>query len=239
MKAFWVVAGLALSVTLLFCKDMSQIHLSVGNKNIHIKSPENFHEVTRNYPEYKKIGEMFTPPQNLFLAMFLPEEHLGFIMKDEYKVLERYITLQTLKDLSLQRLSRETFKETKNKLEKNIMTLLERIVNETNARLDETGKRISTDYNTDFKVQINKAHPLGIAHEEENALVYSMLIKAQNQLMNKKIETEVIVGTSSIIFVNGAFLMLHVFSGFESQKDIDWAEDLSIKFAKSILDSNK
>lgn len=225
---------LNIGISHLFSGDTKQINISVGYQKLNIKSPDKFHEVSNVYPEYKKIGEIFTPPQNLFLGMFVSETDLGYIMKGKPKELSRCMILSTLKELKHQFMSYSKFESSKEGMKKKILTSLDEIVKKSNASLTEKEEKILIDYGKDFKIQIGEVKPLGILFESKNALTIAYLIKVK---ANKK--DSVVVVASSMVLIKSAYLMTFIYSDFNSQKDIDWVGKESKKWIESIQSSNQ
>lgn len=238
MKILRVVYISLLCFLPLFCTNTTQVNISIGNKELHIKSPDKFHEISSAYPEYKKMGEMFTPPSHRFLGLFVTEQDLGYVMKGQPKEsLDRYMMLQTIKEIEPQNITHSKFISFKESMKKNIAISIDKTKQKANTEFDKVKSNLSSNYSIDYSVKVGEIYPLGVSLEYDDVLTLSYLSKYNFKVNGNNVEKVVVYG-SSLVLIKGKLLVTTVYSMFNSQEDIDWVKIKSKEWVDSILATN-
>lgn len=218
--------------------DTKNIPIEVGEVKIDVPAPTGLFEISSISPETRKIYEIMTPSYNRLLAVFLPEDELGIIMKGEQPELQRYMSLQVFRKLENEIISAAQFQKIIAPLKEQKSTILSKYKNHVAESLKSVGDNISREYNKSLDIKLGEQVHLGIFLEQQNALGFVTLTKYQTKEENKELEYIVVVGTTMLL-TKDKTLFAYVFSPYESQDDINWVKSKSQEWANSILTSNK
>lgn len=213
------------------------VTIKIGKKNIYVPAPAGFHEISRLSPEIRKQAETFTPPNNRLLAVFVPESDLGRIMKGESPESGRYMFLQVYRKFENTDASSVLFRQFVDPMKKEQEILLEKVRYKVGPLLDNAARTLSKDLGISMKVKIGEQVSLGMFMEENDAVGFAVLSKAQVSVEGQNLDRLVVSGVA-IIRAKGKILFAYIYSNYQTQEDLEWIRDTLRRWVDKILISN-
>ena len=224
MKILLYVVLLTLSLSVK--ADIGEVEIDVGGVPISIKAPNGFREIILVSPETRKIMETLTPPTNRLLAGFVSEEDFGRIMKDEEPDFNRYIMLQSNRNLENRNFSKEQFQMLTRQLKEQQNTILQEQKSKVEKLLEGASKSFADDFDTSVDIKMGEQITLGIFNDKPNTIGLMSLAKYSGEVGNDKFDY-IMAGGVSFVLARGKLIYVYVFSLYESQNDIDWVKSKS------------
>jgi len=212
--------------------------IGVGGTEISIPAPEGFHEISKLSSETRDHFETFTPPDNRLLGVFLLEEDLGLLMKDETPDVRRYMLLQSYRKLEDYDLSRREFDELADSIKEQNNSLMQEVKREVESLLAATSEKLSEEYQTSVAFQVSNSVPLGVFLERRNAIGYANLTKYETAIEDE-VENSTMIMSISLLRLKNRLLYAYVYERYETQESIDWVRKTSTQWAKAMLEANQ
>ncbi len=226
---------LSLSLLFLIPSSVLAVEISVGTTRLSIPAPIGYSLVTSDMQPYVKLTERFVPPMNEEFAKFLPEADAAMAARGEIPQPKRYFYVQTAKSLIQPFISKNDFAQFKQKIKTQNEDIFKKAKIQTPDLLEKINKSISTDYNVDLGVSIDQALPLPSHSETERSLAYSTFVKYKINDEEGKPSSFEIIGTSTIVHVQGKVLFLYVNA---EKSGLDWCRSESRKWADAVIAAN-
>ena len=224
MKILLYVILFALSLSVN--ADTGVVEVDVGGVRISVKAPNGYREIILVSPETRKILETFTPPSNRLLAGFVSEEDFDSIMKDEEPDFNRYILLQSNRNLENRDFSKAQFQILTNQLKEQQNTILQKEKSKVNKLLDDASKSLSDDFDTSVNIKMGEQITLGLFNDSSNSIGLITLARYAGEVGGDKFDY-IMAGGVSFVLARGKLLYIYAFSRYENQNDIDWVKSKS------------
>ncbi len=206
------------------------VEITIGDMPIAVPAPDGFEEVSRASADMDRLGHVLTPPGNRFYAMFLSNEEAESVRNGNPPTLQRYMTVQTLKDLEREPLGNWDIKEIIDAVREDARQGLEKYKNEVNRIIDNQINAAAPKGG----LSMEKSVPLDIYLDEETAL--GSLQKISYKTPDGPMEVAVAM---TVAVIKRKIVYLYVFNQYESEEDADWARDTALEWVEKIYIANK
>lgn len=211
----------------------SSADVVIGGVEMSIKSPEGFVEISDISPQTRNIMEKFVPPTNRLLGLFVTQDDLARIHNGSGPEMNRYMMLQTNRQLEAMRISDSDFGQLSNQVREQQFTLMKKHRGEIDELVDHASKRFSDEYDTKFKVEVGEQLPLGVFNDQPAAIGIGFLGRYQIDVEGEMIDSVVASGVSYVLHEN-KLLYMYVYSSYRDTADIDWIKATTIDWVGSL-----
>lgn len=227
-----VIVFTSLSITTAHA-DTRSLEVSIGGDRFELNSPDGFHEISGLSPDLRSIMETVTPPINRLLGVFVSERDLGRILNNDDLEFDRYMLLQTNRQLENRKISENDFKQIASIIRDQQNTLLEDYREKIDSLASEASRDLSENLDLSIDLKIGQQYPLGVFHDTPGVISLAHIGKYRMQIQGQGQEY-VMVFSTTLMVVNQRLLYLYVYSEFEDQSDIDWVRSTTIAWIDSI-----
>lgn len=207
------------------------VEIKIGDMPIAVPAPEGFVEMSRESAEMDRLGHVLTPPGNRFYAMFLPKDEAEGVRNGQQPTLERYMTVQTLKDLEFEPLGNWDIRQIIDAVREDAKQGLEKYRDDVNRVIDS---QINANAPQEARLSMETSVPLDIYLDEETAL--GSLQKIRYKTPDGTMEVAVAM---TVAVIKRKVVYLYVFKQYEGEDDADWARRTALDWIEQIYIANK
>lgn len=216
--------------------DTQNVTIDLGDRPVSIPAPAGFYEISQLSPKTRKLAEAVTLPDSRLLAVYVSEDDLGRIMRDESPKFGRYMVLQASRSLEHLNVSDALFSQLVAQVKQQQDTLAKKTKEEVGPLLDDSAGKLSKEYGFPLKLEVGELVSLGVFMEKSDAVGFAML---QNNRVSANGQFDYLtVGGAAIMRVKGKILRAHVNSDYKSPKDAEWARSTLSTWVDQILATN-
>ena len=230
MKKLLLLLLLSLGLISLVYADAENFSFKTSNTVINVKTPSGFFESSYIDPEIEELVKMLYP-RELF------NFHSVLVPKDFYEKNDRYIILVTLTELNDTNISKGDFKDLKDTLRDEQLTLMSEILDDANEIIDNSVSDINSNWGTDLKLSINETTPLGVFIDSNKAISINTIM-AGNFSASGVEENLLVLNSTTFIHIKNRLIIAYVYSNFNSSTDIIWLEAKTKELVELMLKAN-
>src|SRR6185503_2873556 len=151
--------------------------INVGSTEISVPAPPGFAPVTSEMKATYQLQQQFVAPMNQLFLGFIEEGEVGTAMTDELPALNRTCTIQALKQLVGQTVSKSQFAELKKELKAQNEKMISKIEKGLPGAMKKINDGITKEYGVDVGLQLGQMIPLPVHEETDRTIAFSMLVK--------------------------------------------------------------
>lgn len=213
------------------------VEVNVGGTTIILPAPKGFTNVTDPYSDTYGWFLDITPETNTLQAVFIPHKNAASLLKGEEVELQRYMMIQTFKNLETSAFTLNDFSEYR----KSIREAQEKAKILSHDRmeelLEESNKRLNKRYESHISLSIGEPISLGVVREDVNSITASYLTKVNTSIDDQNTE-RVMAGTMVNLLVKGKLFYLYIFSRYEEEGDLTWTQEAAHRWTNQVISSN-
>ena len=209
--------------------------INVGNAEISVPVPPGFAPVTKEMKLTYQLQQQFVAPMNQLFLGFIAEGEVGTAMTDELPSLNRTCTIQALKQLVGQTVTKSQFAELKKELKSQNEKLISKMEKEIPGAMKKINDGITKEFGVNVGLELGKMVPLPVHEETERTMASSMYVKYEMGKQLAKATSFVGVVTATYAHVKGKLLFLYC-NGQE--QDLQWSRTTSKAWADALIAAN-
>ena len=198
--------------------------VTLGRHDVSLPVPEDFADPSSVPPEQHVLAERLTPPNNRLLALMLTKDYLAQRAAGDKPHMSRYLLVQTIRAAEDSAIDAALFEQLKAQLRQNADAWLAKARDtakpQADAAIHEVGKQVGDPA---VSVEMGAMKSLGIfdEHPDSIALATVQPIAATTSAGQHAFNQVMAFG---IVLVDRRPVLAALYSDYDSQADIDWAE---------------
>ena len=229
MKTARFLAALAAWTTLLAAPGAQAgapdgASITLGHHNVWLPVPVDFADPSSTPPEQRAIADRLTAPSNRMLAVMLTQDYLARRSAGDKPHLSRYMLVQTIRAVEDPGVDAPSFEQLKAQFRQNADAFLAKAradnQPQTDAAIQDLGRQIG---DPTMSVKMGAMKSLGIfdEHPDSIALATVQPIAATASGGQHGFNQVMALG---VVLLHHRPLLAAIYSDYESEGDIDWAE---------------
>lgn len=214
------------------------VDTEIGGVKIKIPPPKGFAEISSVSPQLVSMFSEMCPQTNRLLGVFLSEDDIGRVLRDQFPEMRRYMLAQSVTALDSLSFTKYQFAELRKMLREQYDTFFEDKEEYVNSLLDNMENVISKRTGERVGLSIGDIVPLGVESESSTGIAVSQLTKYQLSVLGKP-EDHVVVASFVVTFIKGKVIYLYVFSNFADKVDLNWVRKQADAWHRRVLAINQ
>lgn len=240
MSVFVRVARIPATVLVLcgLASIVRAVDVHIAGQTIPVPAPTGFSEIGKIAPNTFSMFEAVLPVENRLLAVFVSEENVGRLLRGEAPVLDKYMLVDSPKELEESTLTKAQFAGLRTALRRQYAAPTQNAPERMNEAVVKAGKALSRLSGTQVDLTVEGIAPLGIDSETASSITMSLLARYKTLAGNEHVQ-QVTAGTTTTLLVKGKILHLNVYRVYKDENDLAWTRERSQSWVKSILTTNE
>ena len=229
MKIARLIAALAAWATLVGAPGVradapDAASVTLGRHDVSLPVPEDFADPSSVSPEQRALAERLTPPSHRLLALMLTQDYLAQRAAGDKPHLSRYLLVQAIRATEESGVDAAHFEQLKTQLRHNADAWLAKTKElakpQVDATLHEVGKQVGDPA---VSVEMGTMKFLGIFDEHADSIAMATVqpIMASTSAGQHDFNQ---VMAFAVVLVDRRPVVASLYSDYDSQADIDWAE---------------
>lgn len=225
--AVFLLAGISLSV--------GAVDIDVGGRQVTVTIPDGYTELTSNMSPYYEISQAYIAPTNYRYLSLIPKAKADALLNGEVVELERYMNVESEKEISIRSVSAARFDEFRGFLRTTLDEAFEEVSKRLPGMFDKANAKLSESFDVDIALSTENMVPLPIHLDSTNALASSMYINYEFSISDEDMGSYVVAVTMLFLHVKDKVLFLYVYG---SESDLEWTRDFADNWAVQIVAAN-
>ena len=215
----------------------SVLSLQIGEKTIHLPTPQGFIETSKKSQEFWNTVQMYGAGDACIVAHFVTEQNLRSFESGKTVIFKQYMLVQTPRRAESITATQAQF----DKLRKGTVDLQNNLTSHLEPRLaaeaEQVSKAASAGQGTPIHIHLGEVVPVSIDRNDSQTLIYTILAQASVS-DNKANSSQNMVSTSAYCFVAGKVVMLVAYRYFNSPQDLQATRNFVNAWAIALLAAN-
>jgi len=233
-KTYMLLVFFLLAITF----DTHAVEITVGDVKINVPPYSEFSEISSISTETFEMFQGMCPPSNYLLAVFLTQDDVGRLLLGEPAILNRYMMVQSYKEIETLTLTKHQFVEIRREIRKQWDSLSQESRKSIDQMTEKAGDVFSDKYDIELAFKIGDIVPLGVDSETTSSITVSQLAKYNINLDGEDVESVMAYATTTLL-VKGKVIYLYVYKQYQTEKDIEWVRKTTEEYTKQILSANE
>ena len=219
---------------------VSSVSASLGTDTIELPVLDDFTYPGEVPPVIRDITARATPASNRFIAVMMPRPYLQELMTGKRSYLTRYLVVQTIRAGEQMVMPDNAFEQVRRTFRSDAQALLKRSQDATRARsaqaVHDTGTTLGDPAMT---VETGPMKSLGVFDDEPDAIALASVQPITSSSSGGGIRKFNQVSAMAIVAVHRKPLLVTLNAEYESQEDIDWAEQQAREWIRRVRELNR
>ena len=198
--------------------------VTLAHHDVSLPVPADFADPSSTPPEQRVLAERLTPANNRLLALILTQDYLAHRAAGDKPHMSRYMLVQTIRAVEDSGVDATTFERLKAQFHQNADAWLakarETAKPQADAAIHEVGKQIG---DPTISVELGTIKSLGIFDEHPDSIALATVQPiAATTASGQHAFNQVMA--YAVVLVDRRPVLAALYSDYDSQADIDWAE---------------